>query len=123
GVVPAVISVPCLRRMPSRAAAEYFLTGAVFDAPRAAEIGLLTRAVAADDLDAEVARYTSLLLRGAPGALAGAKGGLRHRPAAGGVAAGLARMAELSGQFFGSDEAREGMSAFAAKRDPAWVEG
>lgn len=122
GVVPAVISVPCLRRMPSRAAAEYFLTGAVFDAPRAAEIGLLTRAVAADDLDAEVARYTGLLLRGAPGALAGTKGVLRDVPAEG-VAAGLARMAELSGQFFGSDEAREGMSAFAANRDPAWVEG
>src|SRR5262249_62348057 len=77
GVVPAVISVPCLRRMPSRAAAEYFLTGEVFDAPRAAEIGLLARAVAADDLDAEVARYTSPLLRGGPGALAGAKGVLR----------------------------------------------
>jgi len=122
GVVPAVISVPCLRRMPSRAAAEYFLTGEVFDARRAAEIGLLTRAVTADDLDAEVARYAGLLLRGAPGALAGTKGVLRDVPAQG-VAAGLAAMAELSGQFFGSDEAREGMSAFAAKRDPAWVEG
>jgi methylglutaconyl-CoA hydratase len=121
GVVPAVISVPCLRRMPSRAATEYFLTGEVFDAPRAAEIGLLTRAVAAEDLDAEVARYAGLLLRGAPGALAGTKGVLRDVPAQG-VAAGLARMAELSGQFFGSDEAREGMSAFGAKRDPAWVE-
>jgi methylglutaconyl-CoA hydratase len=122
GVVPAVISVPCLRRMPSRAAAEYFLTGEVFDARRAAEIGLLTRAVTADDLDAEVARYAGLMLRGAPGALAATKGVLRDVPAQG-VAAGLAAMAELSGQFFGSDEAREGMSAFAAKRDPAWVEG
>ena len=121
GVVPAVISVPCLRRMPSRAAAEYFLTGEVFDARRAAEIGLLTRAVTADDLDAEVERYASMLLRGAPGALAGTKGVLRDVPAQG-VAAGLARMAELSGQFFGSDEAREGMSAFAAKRDPIWAE-
>src|SRR5216683_1488161 len=121
GVVPAVISVPCLRRMPSRAAAEYFLTGEVFDARRATEIGLLTRAVPADDLDAEVARYAGMLLRGAPGALAGTKGVLRDVPASG-VAAGLARMAELSGQFFGSDEAREGMSAFAAKRDPAWAE-
>ena len=121
GVVPAVISVPCLRRMPSRVAAEYFLTGEVFGASRAAEIGLLTSAVAAADLDAEVARYAGLLLRGAPSALAGTKGVLRDVPAQG-VAAGLARMAELSAQFFGSDEAREGMSAFAAKRDPAWVE-
>jgi len=121
GVVPAVISVPCLRRMPSRAAAEYFLTGEVFDARRAAEIGLLTRAVTADNLDAEVSRYAGMLLRGAPGALAGTKGVLRDVPSEG-VAAGLARMAELSGQFFGSDEAREGMSAFAAKRDPSWAE-
>jgi len=121
GVVPAVISVPCLRRMPSRAAAEYFLTGEVFDAPRAAEIGLLTRAVAEGDLDAEVARYAGLLLRGAPSALAGTKALLRDVPELD-VADGLARMAELSARFFGSDEAREGMTAFAAKRDPVWVE-
>ena len=120
GVVPAVISVPCLRRMPSRAAAEYFLTGEVFDAGRAAEIGLLTRAVPAERLDAEVARYAGLLLRGAPGALAGTKAVLRGLPAES-FADGLARMAELSGRYFGSDEAKEGMTAFAAKRDPAWV--
>jgi methylglutaconyl-CoA hydratase len=121
GVVPAVISVPCLRRMPPRAAAEYFLTGEVFDAARAAEIGLLTRAVRAEDLDAEVARYAAMLLRGAPGALAGTKAVLREVPAET-VPDGLARMAELSGAFFGADEAREGMAAFAAKRDPAWVQ-
>jgi methylglutaconyl-CoA hydratase len=121
GVVPAVISVPCLRRMPSRAAGEYFLTGEVFDARRAAEIGLLTRAVAAEDLDAEVARYAGMLLRAAPGALAGTKGVLRDVPTEG-FGAGLRQMGELSGKYFGSDEAKEGMAAFAAKRDPAWVE-
>jgi len=120
GVVPAVISVPCLRRMPSRAAAEYFLTGEVFGAGRAAEIGLLTRAVPMERLDAEVARYASMLLRGAPGALAGTKAVLRDARSES-VADGLNRMAELSGRYFGSDEAREGMAAFAAKRDPAWV--
>ena len=120
GVAPAVISVPCLRRMPSRAAAEYFLTGEVFDAVRAAEIGLLTRAVAATDLDAETDRYTTLLLRAAPGALAAAKSILRE-VATESVADGLARMAELSGTLFAGPEAREGMTAFAEKRDPAWV--
>jgi methylglutaconyl-CoA hydratase len=120
GVVPAVISVPCLRRIPSRAAAEYFLTGEVFDARRAVEIGLLTRAVAAGDLDAEVVRYAGMLLRGAPGALAGTRGVLRDVPAEA-FADGLRMMAQLSGKYFGSDEAREGMAAFAAKRDPAWV--
>jgi methylglutaconyl-CoA hydratase len=120
GVIPAVISVPCLRRVASRAAAEYFLTGEVFDAARAAEIGLLTRAVPAERLDAEVARYAAMLLRGAPGALAGTKGVLRDAGSES-FADGLGRMTELSGRFFGSDEAREGMAAFAAKRDPAWA--
>lgn len=121
GVVPAVISVPCLRRMTSRAAAEYFLTGEVFDARRATELGLLTRAVAEDDLDAEVARYAGMLLRGAPEALAGTRRLLRDVPALD-FAEGLAQMAEVSGRFFASDEAREGMAAFAAKRDPVWAE-
>jgi methylglutaconyl-CoA hydratase len=120
GVVPAVISVPCLRRMPSRAAAEYFLTGEVFDAKRAAEIGLLTKAVPAEDLDGETERYADMLLRGAPAALAATKDVLRNGQAAG-VCVGRTKMAALSATFFGSDEAREGMAAFAAKRDPAWV--
>ena len=106
--------------MPSRAANEYFLTGEVFDASRAAEIGLLTCAVPDERLDAEIARYTGLLLLGAPGALAGTKGVLRDIRTES-FAGQLERMADLSGRFFGSDEAREGMAAFAAKRDPAWV--
>ena len=61
-----------------------------------------------------------MLLRGAPGALAGTKGVLRE-VRSGSLAQELDRMAELSGRYFGSDEAREGMAAFAAKRDPAWV--
>jgi methylglutaconyl-CoA hydratase len=120
GVVPAVISVPCLRRMPSRAAAEYFLTGEVFRASRAAVIGLLTHAVPEADLDSETSRYAQMLLRGAPGALAVAKTVLRDVPHAS-VADGLHRMAELSAVMFAGDEAREGMTAFAAKREPAWV--
>ena len=120
GVVPAVISVPCLRRMPSRAAAEYFLTGEVFDANRAAEIGLLTRAVPAEDLDGETDRYAQMLLRGAPIALAATKDVLRDGPAHS-FADGLAAMSELSARFFGSDEAREGMAAFAAKREASWL--
>jgi methylglutaconyl-CoA hydratase len=120
GVIPAVISVPCLRRMPSRAAAEYFLTGEVFHALRAVELGLLTKAVAAEDLDTETDRYAQLLLRAAPGAMAGTKGLLRD-VLADDFAGGLAKMAELSGKYFGSAEAREGMAAFAEKREPSWI--
>lgn len=120
GVVPAMIAVTCLRRMDPRAAAEYFLTGEVFDARRAQEIGLISRAVPAGELDAAVGHYTGMLLRGAPEALAIAKTLPRVVPALD-VEEGLARMAELSAERFGSDEAKEGIAAFLEKRHPRWL--
>ena len=120
GATPAIIAVPCLRRMEPRAAAGYFLTGETFDAQRAAEIGLLTGAVPKIQLDEEIARYTDLLLRGALGALAATKRVLREAGSMP-VATGLARMAELSAARFASEECRQGMAAFAEKRAPSWA--
>jgi methylglutaconyl-CoA hydratase len=120
GATPAIIAVTCLRRMEPRAAAEYFLTGEAFDARRAMEIGLLTRAVPETELDEQTSRYSNLLLRGAPGALGVTKTVL-HEAGTLPVADGLARMAKLSATRFASAEAQEGMAAFAEKRDPAWA--
>jgi methylglutaconyl-CoA hydratase len=120
GVVPAMISVTCLRRLEPRAAAEYFLTGEVFDAARAAEIGLLTRAVPEAELDATVARYADMLIRGGPEALAIAKRLIRTVPTLS-VEQGLRAMAELSAERFDSAEGQEGIRAFAEKRPPAWA--
>src|SRR3954452_5699855 len=44
GVIPALISATVLPRLTSRAAAELYLTGDVFDGVRAAQIGLVTSA-------------------------------------------------------------------------------
>jgi methylglutaconyl-CoA hydratase len=120
GVTPAIIAVTCLRRMEPRAAAEYFLTGEAFGAPRAAQIGLLTRAVPETELDEQAGRYAGLLLRGAPGALAATKIVLREAGTLP-VAEGLARMARLSADRFASAEGQEGMAAFAERRDPSWA--
>ena len=120
GVAPAMIAVTCLRRMDLRAAAEYFLTGEVFDARRAQEIDLINRAVPAEELDATVAHYTGMLRRGAPEALAVAKNLPRVVPGLT-VEEGFARMAELSAERFASAEAREGIAAFLEKRDPSWL--
>ena len=122
GVAPAIIAVTCLRRMLPRAASEYFLTGETFGAARAAQIGLLTSVVAEADLDAETDRYVGLLRRGAPGALAATKEILRVVPWLS-LSEGLTAMGVLSADRFESAEAREGMAAFAAKREPGWVTG
>jgi methylglutaconyl-CoA hydratase len=119
GVVPAVISATVLPRLTSRAAAELFLTGDVFDGTRAAQVGLVTAAVPASELDATVTRYVDGLLRAAPGALAGTKALLRRRTAA--LRDELAELTALSVRYFHSDEGIEGVAAFRGKRDPNWV--
>jgi methylglutaconyl-CoA hydratase len=120
GVIPAVISATVLPRLSPRAANDLLLTGEKFDGARAAEIGLVTAAVPATDLDAEVGRRVVALKRGAPRALAAAKALLR-RGAVRPLRDELAELTELSVQFFTSDEGREGVMSFVEKRDPAWV--
>jgi methylglutaconyl-CoA hydratase len=120
GVVPALVSVVCLPRMQPRSAVEYLLTGEPFDARRAVEIGLVNRAVATAELDAEVARYAGMLLRGGPEALAHTKAVTREVPRLDFDAA-LERMLALSRDRFASAEAREGMRAFAERRPPSWA--
>jgi methylglutaconyl-CoA hydratase len=118
GVIPAVISATVLPRLAARAAAELFLTGATFDGVRAAEVGLVTAAVPAGELDATVVRHVAQLLRGAPGALAGTKALLRQSTT---MRDDLTRLTELSVSYFTSAEGVEGMTAFREKRDPAWI--
>src|SRR5690606_26349254 len=120
GVVPAMISVTCLRRLDPRAAAEYFLTGEVFDAARAAEIGLLTRAVPDEELDATVARYAEMLLKGGPQALAVTKRLVRQVPLLT-LEEGMRQMAKLSAERFTSEEGQEGIRALLEKRPPRWA--
>jgi methylglutaconyl-CoA hydratase len=122
GVIPAVISATVLPRLSSRAAAELYLTGEPFDAARAVEVGLVTAAVPAGELDAAVDRYATALVRGAPAALAGAKALLRRRPQAN-FAAEVAELTALSLSYFGSPEGIEGVLAYREKRDPTWVPG
>jgi methylglutaconyl-CoA hydratase len=118
GVIPAVISATVLPRLVPRAAAELFLTGAVFDAARAAQIGLVTAAVPAADLDAAVAGYVADLLRGGPMALAGAKALLRGPRD---IRAELAELTRRSVGYFTSPEGREGVAAAGQRREPDWL--
>jgi methylglutaconyl-CoA hydratase len=109
-----------LPRLTPRAATELFLTGDLFDGVVAERIGLVTKAVPAEELDEVVDRYVQSLLRGAPQALAEAKR-LARRGAPTSIRAELADLTELSVRFFTSDDGREGVRAFAERRDPAWV--
>ena len=122
GVIPAIISVVVLPKLGLTKGMELFLTGDTFDAHEAARLGLLNAAVPADQLDETVGRYAGSILKGAPGALAGCKRLLREVPSMG-LDPAFELTATWSATYFASEEAREGMAAFAEKRAPRWAEG
>ncbi|MFB7642985.1 enoyl-CoA hydratase family protein [Streptomyces sp. NPDC056084] len=118
GLAPAVISMPVLPRMDPRAASRYYLTGERFDAAEAARTGLVT--LAADDVDAALEPVLDGLRRSSPEGLAASKAL---------VAATVSEtfdrwskeLTARSASLFASAEAREGVTAFLERRDPAWV--
>jgi methylglutaconyl-CoA hydratase len=122
GVAPAIISVVCLPKLRRGDALEAFLRGNRFSAARAAELGLINRAVPAAELDAALGELLDDLRKGAPSALGFAKRLVYEVPALEQKEA-FARTAALSAELFAGDEAREGMAAFLGKRAPAWAKG
>lgn len=111
GLAPAVISVSLLERFTDRAAADLFLTARKFDAAEAVAAGLITRSVADADLQAEVAQALADLVAGYPQGLRETKKLLNHDLVARIDALGD-QLAAQSAELFGSDEAREAMTAF-----------
>lgn len=114
-LAPAVISLTVLPRLTSRAAAETFLTGRSFDAAEAAAMGLVTRAVPAGGLDLAVAQVCTELKQAHPQGLRETKA-LLCRELVDHIDAHAEEMATLSARLFGSDEAREAMTAFLSRK-------
>jgi enoyl-CoA hydratase/carnithine racemase len=120
GVAPAIISVPILRRVaPSRIAAA-MLTGEPFGADEARAIGLVTHV--SDDVDVTVGELVDGVRAGSPRAVAETKR-ILHTVATMDRSAAFEAMGRLSNELFSSDDAAEGMAAFAAKRAPRWAAG
>ena len=118
GVAPAIISLTLLPKLDPRAAARYYLTGEMFHARRAADIGLLT--TAAEDIDVAVAEITAELAKASPQGLTASKA-LTTAAVLAEFDRDADRLAEESARLFVSDEAREGMLAFLEKRPPRWA--
>ncbi|MET7742894.1 enoyl-CoA hydratase family protein [Streptomyces sp. NPDC005385] len=118
GLAPAVISLPLLPRCDPRALARYYLTGERFDAVEAVRAGLLT--AAGEEVDGVLAPLLDGLRRSSPQGLAATKALLTAKVLEA-FDRDAADLTALSARLFSSGEAREGMSAFLERRDPAWV--
>jgi enoyl-CoA hydratase/methylglutaconyl-CoA hydratase len=115
GLAAAIISLTVHARMSPRAAALATLGGEVFDGTEAAAYGLVTKAVPAAELDAEVARVCASLATGAAQGLRESKR-ILNRDLLARIDAHGDEMAELSARLFASDEAREAMTTFLSRK-------
>jgi enoyl-CoA hydratase len=121
GILPGFGGSQRLPRLVGQGRAlEWLLAGDMMDAAEAHRIGLANQVVATDELDAAGRAYASRLLLQAPGSLAAVKRAV-YEGAELDQSKGLALEAALFGLRFGGAEQREGMSAFLAKRDPAFA--
>jgi enoyl-CoA hydratase len=107
------------RRVGSMRALEMVLTGEMYDAARAKEMGLCLEVLPPDKLlDHALAKARVIASRG-PVAVAAAKRVLRAGADLG-LAQGLALEAEAFGLVFASEDMREGTKAFLEKRPAQW---
>lgn len=120
GILPAVISPFCVRKIGVSAARELFLTAARFSAARARQLGLVHAVAPAAEMDAVVDGYVRELLTSAPGAITGAKrliAAIAGRPPV--------EVADLTAETIArhrvSPEGQDGMRAFLDKRKPGWM--
>lgn len=120
GLFPMMIMAVLRRIVPHRKLLEMMLYGERLDADEAAEIGLVNRAVAKEELDAAVSQITSNLLTKSPLIL---RLGLEAYAAQEGLdlAEALPLLRERLAGCLATDDAREGLMAFLEKRPPKWT--
>jgi enoyl-CoA hydratase/carnithine racemase len=120
GLFPMIIMAVLARHVPRRRLLEMSLLGQKFSAEEGVRLGLLNRAVPADELDAEVAKLTEAIAAKSPSVL---RLGLRAAAAQEDMSLEEA-LPMLRGRLMevlATEDCREGLRAFAEKRAPRWT--
>jgi len=119
GLMPATISPYVVARIGVANARRVMVNATEMDAAVAVRYGLLTESVAAGDLDVAVERVVSLCLKCAPEAVAACKRLIQY-VSTHDTPANIAYTAQGLADRWESEELREGIAAFLARRKPAW---
>ena len=120
GIIPATIGPYVLARMGEGRARRVFMSARLFDAQEAVTLGLLARAVPADDLDAAIEAEVEPYLSCAPGAVAAAKA-LARQLGPRIDADTIAMTIQALRARWETREAAEGIAAFFDKRKAEWM--
>ena len=121
GLIPATISPYVIAAIGARVARRYFTTAEVFSARRARRIGLLSEAVAEEELDRTVEHLIEHLLKNSPAAIEAAKQlifDVQNKPVCDDL---LATTSQKIAKIRVSEQGQEGLNAFLQKRHANWV--
>lgn len=119
GLIPATISPYVLARMGEGRARRVFMSARIFDANEARELGLVSRAVPPQDLDAAVEAEVRPYRSASPQAVAAAKA-LARRLGPAIDDAVIDETVALLADAWEATDAAEGIAAFFDRRRPRW---
>lgn len=120
GLFPMMIMAVLARVVPQRKLLSMMLLGERLTGAEAAAIGLASRAVPRDELDAAVRAITDRIAEKSPVAISmGLQAWAEQADLA--LADALPLLRDRLGAILGTDDAREGLMAFLEKRKPQWT--
>lgn len=123
GFVPAIVMVFVRRKLGEAAARDLLLRGRLVTAAQASEVGLVSRALAAGRLEAEVAELADELATETSGsAVAMTKQMMAQLPGMGFEEA-LDYAVQMNAFARGTDDCKAGIDAFLNDEDPPWKKG
>jgi enoyl-CoA hydratase/carnithine racemase len=119
GLWPYMITVPMLRSMPPKTVLELQMTGRRVDAAEAERIGFVTKVVPVDELDAAVDAFAADLASKSPLVLQWGRDTF-YRVLEMDADTALDHLQAMLSLHTQSEDAAEGVAAFAEKRTPEW---
>lgn len=123
GFVPAIVMVFVLRKLGEAAARDLLLRGRLLAADEAASMGLITRAVAANDLDEAVDDAAREIAAETSGSAVALTKQMMGQVPGMGLDEALSYAVNMNAFARGTDDCQAGIAAFLDKEDPPWKQG
>ena len=120
GFIPALVSVFLRRQIGEKRTRDLALTGRLFDAAEAREMGLVNLVVAAEELMEEARKLAATLIAASPTSLARTKR-LLVQFSEGDLDREISMAVEENADIRSTADFREGLASFLEKRTPKWT--